>query len=1110
PGLLSGCGRVNSDSITPIASALRAAERHQETGAPARIRGIVTYWEQQAGDCFLQDGSGGIRVLLRKDQAELRIGQEVEATGLVRVDDAFASLIEPTMVALRDTTVPAARPVRIDTGDLSKLVSQRIAFTGTVESSEHGRVGIQELVVRSHQGRAHVRVRRVFGVDPDKFPGDEFEVEGILVRTGSAAGSADRLQNTIEVWSPDTRSMRLLHHAGPPGGLPVSGVGSLTHLSPKQFPDHWVRVQGVVSSVMGVPRIADGSGSMTVRLSASAEAGAGVAADLFGFLEQENGETVLANAEPVVAAAASHEELRTAFAVHHLPLKLAALRLPVHLDAVVTFYKPALSTLFIQDRTDGMYVQVKSTHMPSLKTGDHVDVRGVTLPGDFAPNVGEAVFRVLGTSPMPAPETDLEVIFSSKMDCRWVELNGVVQDAAPRENGSLLGLVWGNHTFKAQVDVPYSMVRGLIDQHVVLRGVIGTIFNNRRQVLGVQIYVPALRFIRTIHSSAPDLSTTTVRPVGSLLQFSPDTNIGHRVRVQGIVMASHRSGPTWIRDSSGGLLISSHDPVDLKPGDLVDVLGFPESASFGPAMHGASIITRRSGLPFKPLVITPEDALGGVAESQLVTVDGTVLQASAERTDMVATLRSGPYLFVVRLPLTERGASTVISRMKPGVQARVTGICSATVDHQQDWLVPRGFEILMRSPDDLVVLKNASWFTTGHVALLLLGTVLSVLICVCWILTLRRNVSRQTLRLTIKTRELEEANALAHQAVRVAQQAKAIEQGRQVILEMVARDAPLAGIMSQMMQTLAAHLPGAACFVELDLAGQAGISAASGATQLTGLPLSALTYASGMATLSAFAEMPEGAWPELPEELRGLHYLAVPIVLGSQQVGAIVAAWPKDACVTAEEVSLLESWGQFAGLAVERRGFYDQLSHRARFDDLTSLHNRASLYEHLGAQLSGGGDARTPTGLVYLDLDGFKKINDTYGHDTGDMVLKEVARRIRRSIRHTDLAARIGGDEFIVVLPGIRDRAEAERIAELLVSSITQPISSGSIEIGVGASHGISIFPDDSPDIEALIRDADHRMYLIKSTRKSSARGGGMRREESGPAEEEMGRVLRA
>jgi len=124
--------------------------------------------------------------------------------------------------------------------------------------------------------------------------------------------------------------------------------------------------------------------------------------------------------------------------------------------------------------------------------------------------------------------------------------------------------------------------------------------------------------------------------------------------------------------------------------------------------------------------------------------------------------------------------------------------------------------------------------------------------------------------------------------------------------------------------------------------------------------------------------------------------------------------------------------------------------------------------------------------VMFIDLDGFKQINDHHGHEFGDLVLKATADRIKAGIRETDTVARIGGDEFIVILSSLPEIPIAERIAKNLVRQIALPLKVGSLEIGVSASIGIALYPQHGADVEELIRAAESAMYQIKHEGKNS------------------------
>jgi diguanylate cyclase (GGDEF)-like protein len=124
---------------------------------------------------------------------------------------------------------------------------------------------------------------------------------------------------------------------------------------------------------------------------------------------------------------------------------------------------------------------------------------------------------------------------------------------------------------------------------------------------------------------------------------------------------------------------------------------------------------------------------------------------------------------------------------------------------------------------------------------------------------------------------------------------------------------------------------------------------------------------------------------------------------------------------------------------------------------------------------------------MFLDLDGFKKVNDTLGHDAGDLLLKQVAARLQAQVRNTDTVARLGGDEFTIIL-SIRDRADAEQVAEKLLSAIRAPYNLNGQEANVGTSIGIALFPQDGGQAAELVRKADAAMYEAKQAGKNTYR----------------------
>ncbi|HEX4277330.1 MAG TPA: diguanylate cyclase [Bryobacteraceae bacterium] len=334
----------------------------------------------------------------------------------------------------------------------------------------------------------------------------------------------------------------------------------------------------------------------------------------------------------------------------------------------------------------------------------------------------------------------------------------------------------------------------------------------------------------------------------------------------------------------------------------------------------------------------------------------------------------------------------------------------------------------------------------------------------------------------------QEGRAAAENSARAARQAERLEQDRKAILELVAKDQPLDHIVKTIAQAVASHLPGSLCSIQIELADAPRISSYPNfpdrmASVLDQIPIGALCATRSSEPVANLSSDP--GWLRLTaESLLCQRYRAVPILRDSRPTGMIISFFDEDCPDGHAEQKLLESWGQFASLAVERRGLYEQLSFRAQYDSLTGLLNRAALYDRLDAQLARTSEEGGELAVIYLDLDHFKEINDRYGHAAGDKVLQSVSRSIRANIRHTDIAARIGGDEFIVILPGVGDSREAGRIADLAIQAITTADSGNGRDLIVGASYGISIYPDNGVDMDALLTVADEEMYRAKLTRR--------------------------
>ena len=175
-------------------------------------------------------------------------------------------------------------------------------------------------------------------------------------------------------------------------------------------------------------------------------------------------------------------------------------------------------------------------------------------------------------------------------------------------------------------------------------------------------------------------------------------------------------------------------------------------------------------------------------------------------------------------------------------------------------------------------------------------------------------------------------------------------------------------------------------------------------------------------------------------------------------------------------------------MACERQNREETLRKRAAFDPLTGLANRTELAIQLRRALTNAERQQLKVAVIAIDLDGFKGVNDRHGHATGDSVLQYCARRLLRWVRASDCVARVGGDEFIVVLESVKSLDDAIRVAEKLRDQVAKPIACDDRVCSVTASIGIAMYPEHGTTGDVLCRRADEAMYLAKRSENGEIR----------------------
>jgi diguanylate cyclase (GGDEF)-like protein/PAS domain S-box-containing protein len=172
----------------------------------------------------------------------------------------------------------------------------------------------------------------------------------------------------------------------------------------------------------------------------------------------------------------------------------------------------------------------------------------------------------------------------------------------------------------------------------------------------------------------------------------------------------------------------------------------------------------------------------------------------------------------------------------------------------------------------------------------------------------------------------------------------------------------------------------------------------------------------------------------------------------------------------------------------ERKQTEEQIQHLANYDNLTDLPNRRLFTDRLQQALASAKRDKSRLAVLFLDLDMFKQINDRLGHDIGDQLLKDTAKRLQDCLRETDSAARVGGDEFLVVLPGIESAKDALVAAEKIRDALEQPFEFAGHSLKVSSSIGVAIYPENGGDDKELIKNADDAMYVAKASGRNAVK----------------------
>jgi diguanylate cyclase (GGDEF)-like protein len=736
----------------------------------------------------------------------------------------------------------------------------------------------------------------------------------------------------------------------------------------------------------------------------------------------------------LAAWAAPPAPLTTLSAVHDLTNDQARQNPPVAFEATVTYFRDYEKTLFVQDGDNAIYVQL--TTQVKLVPGDRVLIRGTMRPS-FRPFVlsNNATLLHHGAPLKPLPATFDELIRVQR-DCRLVKVTGVVRTAdlalsSRRQTSTLRILVDGGYTDATIDSDDANALKDLLDAEVEVTGAVSGRFDGKMQQTGILLHVSSLADVKILKRAGASPWSLPATPMDTILANLHVKDLTPRVRVHGTITYYQPGLAVVLQSGSKSLWISTQSLAPLRIGDEADATGFPNVDDGFLTLTNAEIHDTLSYAPISPQPATRQDLTASKHAFDLVSVDGQVVTAIRQASQDEYALVVDGYMFsaIYRHP-ESAGTLSPIARIPVGSRVRVTGICVLDSADPFDRDVP--FNILLRSPDDITLIASPSWLSIGNLIRLIGFLLIVVAVVSAWGWTLNRKVRIQTADLSAR---IKSEAALER---KMAQ----LEKRRSRILEDINGTRPLAEILEQIIEMVCFGLDGALCWCEVTHGARLGNRPAS---------------TENLRIVSE--QIPARSGPPL---------------------GTLFAGFSPDMLPSVLEDEALSLGARLASLAIETRRVYADLRHRSEFDLLTEINNRFSLDKHLDALIEDAREQAGIFGLVYVDLDEFKTVNDNHGHHIGDLYLQEVALRMKRQLRSNDLLARLGGDEFAALVPAPHNRAEVEEIALRLEHCMDEPFLIEELRLCGSASVGIAIYPEDGISRDALLNFADVAMYKTK------------------------------
>jgi diguanylate cyclase (GGDEF)-like protein len=716
-------------------------------------------------------------------------------------------------------------------------------------------------------------------------------------------------------------------------------------------------------------------------------------------------------------------------AIHAISNATAARSIPVAFEGTVTYYETGNIDLFVQDGDAAIYVETTSDLR--LEAGDRVQVEGITR-ASFRPEILAKRVSFLRHGSLPAAvKAEFNQLIRAELDCRLATVRAVVRAAnvftdGPRKS-VLLDLLMPGGPIQAQI-VSGGTTDGLLpllDSTVEITGAVAGKFDNKNQMTGVLLEVASMSDVRIVEPARRGPHQLAPRKFDEILHNLHVEDQTERVRVEGTITYYQAGAAMVLQDGASALWVDTLSEDPRAVGDHAVVSGFPDVRNGSVVLTRAEIESTKSNIPLSIANLDSAQMASGSHAFELVSVEGQLIMRVREAAQDQYVIASGGHVFSAIYRHPERGLDLPASPMRNvrlGSRVRVTGIC--VLDRGDQFRGQVAFHLLLRSSQDIAVLAGPSPVSVRNLVILLGLLLILVFVVIVKAFLLERKLRRQD-----KTK------------------AATLERWRTRVIDGINDAIPLRETMLKITELLSFKLQVEFCWTQVDLEGTFGNC--PGSLERSGLEI---------------------IEQEIPSR-------------SGAALGKICVGFRTDGAKRRIEPGAFENSIRLAALAIETGGKYSELVRRSEFDPLTNAQNRFAFDRALDGLIEKEKNSGGKFGLIYIDLDQFKLVNDQFGHQIGDRFLQETVSRLGHQLRSNDVLARIGGDEFAVLVTEVKSREEVGEIALRLQSCFDKAFSLDFAEIQASASIGCAVYPEDASTRVALLESADASMYKAKRQR---------------------------